>query len=162
MKKQLFVLLLICGTAPVLLTGSSYDPYAHRSHTPVFMEREALFSSVFYRETPRELENPGKIYARGHYIFVNERYKGVHIINNSDPATPRSEGFIVAPGCIDMAVKGDILYLDNAIDLVAFDLTARKEVGREKNVFPEPLSPQGWGVYGNRPEGMIVVGWRQR
>jgi hypothetical protein len=104
----------------------------------------------------------GKIYYRTPYIYVNERYKGVHVINNSDPERPVKEGFILAPGCIDMAVKGNILYLDNAVDLVSFDLDGRQVTKRIRNVFPEPLPPDDFrfSVF-NRPEGYVLVEWKK-
>ena len=108
------------------------------------------------------MENVGKIYARESYLFVNERYEGIHVINNTNPRQPRAEGFIVAPGCIDMAVKGDILYLDNAVDLVAFNLTTKQVTERIKNVFPEPFAPDNSYVNtSNRPENFVLVGWKR-
>ncbi|MDL2320681.1 hypothetical protein LJC45_06085, partial [Alistipes sp. OttesenSCG-928-B03] len=102
----------------------------------------------------------GKIYAKPPYIFINERYKGVHVIDNSNPEDPEQIGFIVAPGCVDMAVKGDIMYLDNAVDLVAFDLTQKKVTERIRNIFPEHRAPNGDSYYGYRDRDMILVGWR--
>jgi hypothetical protein len=91
----------------------------------------------------QEMENPGKIYVYGNYMFMNEKGKGIHIINISDKANPVTESFIKIPGNIDMAVQGTYLYADNFIDLVVFDLSDLdniKEVGRELNVFPENVS----------------------
>ncbi len=159
MKKSiLFSLLLLgLGTA-LLLRGESlrYDRY-----TPLFMKRADLEKSVSWEDAARTMADPGKIYVRGTELFINEKYKGVHVVDNSDPTNPRFKAFIVAPGCIDMAVKGDILYLDNAVDLVAFDLNARQVTERIKNFFPEHLAPDGRsGNYWDRPQDMILVGWR--
>jgi hypothetical protein len=63
------------------------------------MTRADLEKSVFYQPVGRNLEDPGKIYYKFPYIYVNEKYKGIHLINNSDPQNPVKEGFIVAPGC---------------------------------------------------------------
>jgi hypothetical protein len=132
-------------------------------YTPVYMERSELEKSVQYLSTSRDLINPGKIYYKSPYIYVNERYKGIHVINNSNPTDPVREGFILAPGCLDMAIKGDMLYLDNAVDLVTFDLSSRKVINRIPNVFPEPVSPDGPDyVYVKRPEGLIVVSWKRK
>jgi hypothetical protein len=130
-------------------------------YTPVMMKRADLERSVNYQPGERALSNPGKIYAKPPYIFVSERYKGVHVINNTDPAHPVKEAFITAPGCLDMAVKGDIIYLDNAVDLVAFDFAARRVTQRLRNVLPEPLAPDKSGYYSQREEGMIVVEWKK-
>jgi hypothetical protein len=128
---------------------------------PIFMKRADLEQSVKYATESRPLKNPGKIYCKDHYIYVNELYKGVHVINNSNPAHPVNEGFIIVPGCIDMAVKGNILYVDNAVDLVAFDLITKQVTQRIKEVLPEPSSPGYWNYYPyNRPKDMILVGWK--
>lgn len=72
---------------------------------------------------PRELKNPGKIYYYNDYLMVNEVREGIHIIDNSDPKNPNTVAFIEIPGNVDMAVKNNILYADNYIDLLAIDIT---------------------------------------
>jgi len=157
MKKVIF-LLVMASLATMAFRSDSYEAY-----TPIFMSRQTLENSVMYIAGARDMKQTGKIYYRTPYIYVNERYKGVHVINNSDPARPVNEGFILAPGCIDMAVKENILYLDNAVDLVSFDLDSKQETKRIRNVFPEPLPPEDFFSYGffNRPEGYILVGWKK-
>ena len=145
-----------------LLTSLSADTPYWPSYYPVFMERTELEKSVFYKSGERAMENPGKIYYKEPYIYINERYKGVHIVNNSDPANPIKEGFITAPGCIDIAVKGSIMYLDNAVDLVAFDLNTKNETSRIKEILPEPIAPAGVYYSYERPNDMILVGWNKR
>src|SRR5580765_5476223 len=56
---------------------------------------------------PTSLENTGKIYIYGHYIFLNEISKGIHIIDNRDPSHPKNLSFINIPGNEDLAVKGN-------------------------------------------------------
>ncbi|MDR1170068.1 MAG: hypothetical protein LBK97_04445 [Prevotellaceae bacterium] len=160
-KRFLKTALLFAFTALMAVHGSSegdyYDYYA------VYMDRENLERSVFYVDTGKEITNPGKIYYARQYIYVNEKYKGVHVIDNSSPEKPVKQGFIMAPGCIDMAVKGDIMYLDNAVDLVSFDLIGRKETSRIKKVFPELEHPRGYiRYYEDRPENLILVEWVKR
>jgi hypothetical protein len=131
---------------------------------PVFMKRADLEQSIKYVAENRPLKNPGKIYCKDHYIYVNELYKGVHVINNSNPSHPVQEGFIVIPGCVDMAVKENTLYVDNSVDLVAFDLTTRQVTQRIKEVLPEPPAP-GYAVYYpvyDRPKDMILVAWKAK
>ncbi|MDR2120150.1 MAG: hypothetical protein LBP64_04660 [Tannerella sp.] len=151
----------LAATFVFLLFGSvSVLPPYGAGYSPVFMERDELERSVFYIPGERTPANPGKIYCRSPYIFVNERYKGIHVINNSDPANPVHEGFIVAPGCIDMAMKGDVLYLDNAVDLVAFDFATKQVTERIRNVMPEPVAPNKMYWHGDRGEkALILVGW---
>jgi len=73
-------------------------------------------------ESPRELENPGKMYFYNDYILVNELKQGVHIINNKDPLNPINESFLSIPGNVDIAVKDNFLYADNYIDLLSIDI----------------------------------------
>jgi len=154
MKKTLLLFLLVAfaGTA-----SSSKDG----AYTPVYMSRESLDNSVLYVSTVRPMVQTGKIYYCNSYIYVNECFNGVHIINNTDPTHPAYEGFIEAPGCIDMAVKGNIIYLDNAVDLVSFDLDSKQVTKRIQNVFPEPLPPSDFRIDkgGKRPKGSILVAW---
>lgn len=147
-----------------ILSSASYYyyewyEYEYRSYIPVFMKKADLKNSVSYSSGKRDMVMPGKIYYRDSYIFVNEKYKGVHIINNTNPTNPIGEGFIIAPGCIDMAVKGDVIYLDNSVDLVAFDLTTKQVTKRIENIFPEPASPDNWIYNGSRPSESVIVGW---
>jgi hypothetical protein len=145
-----------------VLTTSYSDPYyGNNTYIPVFMKRADLDESVFYQSAVREMENPGKIYYKTPYIYVNEKYKGVHVIDNSDPFDPKRTGFIMAPGCLDMAVKGDIMYLDNAVDLVAFNLITKQVTKRIREVFPEPLSPDNETFYKPNREEYILVAWKK-
>ena len=161
MSKKLFVLFV----APFIFTACPYPfgYYEEEAYTPIYVSRETLDNSVIFINEARNMEQTGKIYYRAPYIFVNERYKGVHLINNEDPYNPVVEGFILAPGCIDMAVKGNIIYLDNAVDLVSFDLVSKEVTSRIRNIFPELLPPDDifHYRYENRPEGYIIVRWEK-
>ncbi|MDR6564146.1 MULTISPECIES: hypothetical protein [unclassified Arcicella] len=86
----------------------------------------------------QDLVNPGKIYVKDNYLFINEIKKGFHVIDNSNPASPKAIAFIQVLGNIDIAVQDNILYADSYTDFVAFDIsnpTAIKEVSRVNEVF---------------------------
>jgi hypothetical protein len=74
-------------------------------------------------ETSHLIKTPGKIFVRGNYIFLNEIDRGVHIIDNSNPAIPVTVSFINIAGNQDIAVKGNILYADQFADLVTIDIS---------------------------------------
>ena len=156
MNKSKLLLAVVC----IALTAC--PPYIEEpTYMPIYMSRENLENSVKFIPGEREINETGKIYFREPYIFLNERYKGIHVINNSDPYNPVKEGFIVVPGCIDMAAKDNILYFDNAVDLVSFNLTSKMVTSRIRNVLPEPLPPDNIFTYRSdiRPEGHIIVDW---
>ena len=151
-----------------LITGFDTEP-AYYEYEPIFMERSEMEASLKL-EAPRPVQNPGKIYLKDNYIFINEKYRGIHLIDNSNPEEPDNFAFIHIDGCIDMAVNGNVLYADNAVDLVAIslnsELTGIEVSSRIKNVFPEPVSPDGreLSYYENaaRPENTILVRWRKK
>lgn len=106
-------------------------------YEPVYMSEQEFTNSVGM-ETARELNKPGKIYFYNDYLFVNEVNKGVHIIDNSDPASPAKVGFINIPANKDIAVKDNLLYADSNSDLLVFDIKDLQNpelVKRVENVF---------------------------
>jgi len=84
---------------------------------------------------------------------------------------PKNLGFISVPGCVDMAMRYDCLYVDNGVDLVTIDLgagvTNMVVTDRIKYVFPELAPPDGKTMNPqflaeNRPEGTIIIGWEPK
>jgi len=75
-------------------------------------------------------------------LFIVDHLKGIHILNNSDPAAPVAISFISIPGCTSVAVSGNFLYVNNITDLVTLDITDPLNaviVDREPNLYPSPL-----------------------
>ncbi len=163
-KKLLFSVAIILS---VILSSWIWGDFTNYSqYSPILMTREQLNNSV-HIESPRQLCQTGKIYYKDGYIFVNELYRGIHVIDNHDPANPEPVCFVVVPGCIDVAIKNDVLYADNAVDLIALklndDFTQVTVTQRIKNVFPEMTPPDGLPVKydANRPENTVIVGWEK-
>lgn len=106
-------------------------------YEPVYMSHDE-FTSAVKMEGSRELSEPGKIYFYNGYLFVNEVDKGVHIIDNTDPASPTPVGFINIPANKDIAVKDDLLYADSHSDLLVFnieDMQNAELIARKEGVF---------------------------
>ena len=107
------------------------------------------------------MENPGKIVLLGNYIFLNEVDKGIHVIDNRNPALPRNAAFISVPGNMDLAVKGNILYADLYTDLVTLDISDPLNVVVKKydeGVFP--FRTYGNGFYNDSTK--IITNWIKR
>jgi hypothetical protein len=102
-------------------------------YKPVYTTAEEI-RAAFKFMPPEVIHFPGKIYLLGNYLFVNEINEGIHIIDNSDPANPQKVGFINIPGNHDMAAKGDILYADSYIDLLAIDVSNLSDVKIVKRI----------------------------
>ena len=153
----------------VMLASTDSDDYNPSGYFPILMEREQLEKSVIYRET-QEIVDPGKIYYKDGFIFLNEKYKGIHVIDNSNPSDPQNIGFINIPGCIDIAIKNTSLMADNAVDLVTVDIRDFPQIAvtsRIRNAFPESTPPGETSIpymfsSGNRPDNTIIVGWERQ
>ncbi len=74
-------------------------------------------------ESQRTLRNPGKIYYYNELIFINEKNEGIHVFDNFNPESPINLGFMPIPGNVDIAIRGDILYADNYMDLLAINIS---------------------------------------
>jgi hypothetical protein len=131
---------------------------------PVIMERADLEKSIKLIE-PQTIKDFGKIYIKDSLLFVNEKYEGVHILDNSDPSNPENLGFIVIPGNIDISITNNIIYADNSVDLVAIKYNSNgvEVVDRNREVFPELNAPDGgnysYNALNDRPENSVIVKW---
>ncbi|MBK9733235.1 MAG: hypothetical protein IPO83_18440 [Chitinophagaceae bacterium] len=156
--------LAILSVTIMLFSGCLKDTctnvYSYKLYKPIYMGFDVLRSAV--KSLPAEdLKSTGKIYYKAPYIFISEVDKGIHIIDNTDPASPQNISFINIPGCIDIAVKDNILYADSYIDLVAIDIKDPlnvKEVSRTMNVFPNRTYTNGWSF---DPANGVITGWTE-
>jgi hypothetical protein len=135
---------------------------------PIMMSRADLEAS-FAIEPAREIEKPGKLWVYNNFIMLIEQYRGIHIIDNSDPNNPQRVAFIRIEGCTEVAVREGILYANNAVDLVGVkataDFSSLEIVSRNRDVMPVISSPEPWDdeYYLSRiPDDMIIVRWEPR
>jgi hypothetical protein len=89
-------------------------------YKPVYASDEEV--SILF-EAARPLKKPGKIYAYGHYLLVNEKGEGIHFFDNTNPEDPQQLGFLRVYGNIDMAIRNNILFVDHIGDLVSLDIS---------------------------------------
>ena len=137
----------------------------HCTHTykyfvPVYQTSAEVRANIRSNQ-PREIERPGKLFIKGNYIFLNEVDKGVHIINNSNPANPQNVAFIDIPGNMDLAVKGDFLYADLYTDLVTIDISDPLRANVKSisaNAFPDRTYSNGFMP----DQSQIIVDWIER
>ncbi len=153
---------LILGAFYLLTLMSCSDKIEEtfKVNSPVYMTYNDLRSSFKVAEA-QDIIQPGKIYFKDNYIFVNEYQKGIHVINNQDPNNPVIEKFIEIPGNVDMAVKGNMLYADSYVDLLTIDISDLDnivEVDRDTSVFPYilPLYEDGIIDEVDQNKGVVV------
>ncbi len=130
---------------------------------PVYLSYSELRAS-FKVADGQQIIHPGKIYFKDPYIFVNEYQKGIHVIDNTDPREPKIIKFLEIPGCVDLAIRDNILYADSYVDLVALDISNLddiREVRRIQNVFPYMIPDCENGVVeGVDMDKGIVTAWK--
>jgi hypothetical protein len=107
--------------------------------------------------TPQPVVNPGKMYVWGKYVFLNEIYKGIHIIDVGEPAHPKNMGFIPIPGNLDMSVSGNALYAGSYSDLAALDISDPLHISAK--AFVDKAFPDLYAYVqnGNNPDSVLVV-----
>ncbi|TRX48282.1 hypothetical protein FNH22_29350 [Fulvivirga sp. M361] len=126
---------------------------------PVYTSLSEIRTAVNVTE-PVEIKHTGKIFFKDNLLFVNEPNEGIHVIDNSDPSNPSPIAFITVPGSFDLAVKGNVLFTDSYIDLIAIDITDVRnanEIDRIENLFDGYNS---YGFYAD-PQLGIVTDWEE-
>lgn len=131
-------------------------------YSPVIMERTAFENSV--KSLPSQnIIKSGKIYIKDNLMFINEVNKGFHVYNYSNPQNPIRIGFIQILGATDLAIRDNIVYINQAVDLVTLEYNPSNNSiiikHRNKEVFPQKISPNG--SIANTTENQIVVDWIQ-
>ncbi len=136
MKKILGLLVVV-----VMVTTACTKDYVKESYTffrPVYKTKTEVRANI-KNSAAEQLVQPGKLFIKGNYVFLNELNKGVHIIDYSNPAAPKNISFINIPGNVDLAVRGNFLYADCYTDLVTIDISNPANVNLEaiiEGVFP--------------------------
>ncbi len=133
------------------------------AYDPVIMNRTDFERAVKLKQQENNIK-PGKIYIKDNLLFIADVNRGFHIYNYSDPANPEKIAFLNIPGATDVAIRDHILYINQAVDLVAIDYDPIQNTidvtNRTRNVFPDKMSPDGF--YSNRSsENKIVTDWKQ-
>jgi len=141
MKKNLINALVLLFVV-VLFTQCKKDEYELIQIAKMISVKEMRALPVGITKAV-QAKKTGKIYVYNDYLFINEPNEGIHIYNNSNPNAPVNVGFLQIPGNVDLAIYNNILYADNFIDLLAFDISNMnniKQVKRVTDVFQKAFS----------------------
>jgi len=135
----------------------------YKGYAPVYMSYEDLRSGISEVQGV-DLKNPGKIYYKDSYIFIVEELKGIHVYDNTNPASPVKKVFVKIPGVVDISISGFIMYADSYVDLVVLDvenIDNIHEVGRIKEIIPYtvPSSPADFPTGNIDKENGVVIDW---
>jgi hypothetical protein len=162
--KRILTLPVFCLISVLFFSSCVKDKLTrtYTIYTPVYKTRAEVAANIKTNPS-REIGQAGKFFLYGRYILVNELDKGIHIIDNSKPATPKKIGFIDIPGNVDLAVKNNILYADLYSDLVTIDISDPANAKLKKvvrNAFPQRryVGNMGFVTDTNR----VIVEWAKK
>lgn len=159
-------LILLLMTSIVSCKDSMVEFRKYTANVPQYMSYDDLRKPVKSKPASA-IESAGKIYIQGNYLFVNEKYKGIHVFDNTNPASPVNLAFFDIPGNVDLAIKGNFLYADNYVDLIVLDIStihSPVEVARIKDIFPYtiPETVDAYPIANIEKEKGFDVGWYRR
>ncbi|MFP5436641.1 MAG: hypothetical protein ACLGH8_02555 [Bacteroidia bacterium] len=128
-------------------TGREDDMPPQSAYRAVTMPRD-VFENAITLTAAKPVYKAGKIYIKDNLMFVTEVNKGFHIYDYTDPANPRKKAFLEIAGATDVAIRGNNLYINQAVDLVTlvYDNNQITLGGRTRNIFPQKASPDGHAV----------------
>jgi hypothetical protein len=137
MQKFLLLLALVIGIAGCDPRTEDLPQPAQQAYIPVYYKSENIAVTKF--TSARAMQRAGKQYVIGGLLLQNEINEGIHIIDVTNPSSPKKLGFLEIPLCTEIAVKQGFLYTNNYDDLLVFDLRGPGEpklLKRIENVFP--------------------------
>jgi hypothetical protein len=130
------------------------------NYKPVIMSR-ANFENAVGTLPAKNIVKSGKIYIFDNFLFISEVNDGFHVYNYQNPTNPVPLVYIKAPGATDLAIRNNILYINQATDLITLKFnnqtSAFEFMHRNLNVFPQKIAPDGFSVPVNPNE--IIVNW---
>lgn len=111
---------------------------------------------------PEPITETGKIYVKDGFLFINQPNKGFHVFDNSNPSAPVNMAFIKVLGSSDLSIKNEVLYINNATDLIAvkpnFTNSTIEITKRISNTFPELAAPNNC-CYNNTGDNEVIINW---
>lgn len=155
--RPLFALFILALSFSSCIQETCEEDRLVRGFDPITVSADEWRSSSFICGAPLEVCEATSFYVYQNYLFMVENGQGLHIFDNSDSNNPVPITFMDAPGGQGISVRNDILYMNQYVDLVAFDLSNPENptlIGRTEDVF-EPYSVFAEVINGNQ----FVVDW---
>ncbi len=125
MKHKILPLVLFVAVCLQLTSCNNDDDISVETvavTVPVIKSKSEFRNSITIGDA-QPTNSDGKIYVYTDLLFYIAQNSGIHIFNNQNPASPVNLAFIQLDGVNDISVKNNILYADNYMDLVVFDIS---------------------------------------
>lgn len=99
------------------------DYVTYTINRPVYEVSQEVKSAA-RMQAPVALNNLGAFVLYNKHMYINEKNKGIHVVDYSNPSSPVNKGFIPVPGNQGIAIKNDVLYADCYSDLMMLKIQA--------------------------------------
>ena len=166
-NKYLFLFLIFSFAG---LTSCIFDedppPDNVFGNAPIYLQKTNSDTITFL--SPQPTINGGKIYLKGDLLFQVELYKGIHIVDISDPENAKKIGFYEIFGCTQLTMQDQYMYANSAAAFIVIDisvLTAPRVVSYDPDYFNSiafPPPPDEGYFECIDPSKGIVTGWERK
>jgi hypothetical protein len=167
-NNKITILTTLAFIAISSLVACTKNPYnlTVKGYAPIYENTE---NSKIKSMPAQAYTNSGKIYQKGNTTYQIDNELGIHVIDCNNVQAPVKIAFLSIKGISEMAIKDNILYTDNGIDLVAIDISDInniKEVDRIKDAYEisSRVVPPHTGSYFecvDQTKGR-VIGWESK
>ena len=152
---------LLIPTTGCFKDGSSAQLTHYTLHFPVYGSKAAALAAI-NGNAGKKIDSVGKIYISGSRIFISEPDKGIHVIDNSNPSSPRQIAFLSIPGNQDIAIKGNTLYVDMYADLLAIDISDLRQVKVTTTIEGFFKGRNLVNGYASSKAGEVILDWKTK
>ena len=155
--KNIFVSLVIFLVGSLALNScrSTCDQTVYyNAKIPVYGSLNSIRTS-FAIQGVQPMDSIVNIVELDHAYFLEEKNKGVHVIDKKSFTSPTRTAFINAPGCLSIAGSGTTLYIGQATDLLTIDVADLNNITKTKvvqNLFNEDFVKEDSFIIGYRSE----------
>lgn len=149
------VAILLCAGLNSCLKDVAVQKYTY--YVPEYKLKTEVLADMT-SSAPEPIVLPGRIVVKGNYIYINEMGKGIHVIDYSQPSSPKNISYIPIPGNGNLNIQGNYLYADEYTDLITLDISNPldvKPVGATAKVFQET------DYYPYSDSNYIIARWRR-
>lgn len=143
MKKVIFPLLLLTAIAFQSCTKDfGKVEVTYTKATAVYSDLSEMRAIPLMGEV-QPVVNPGKIFVAEDLILIGEEEKGIHVVDNTDPANPSAQAFINIPKNREYYIEGDHLYAESLYDMLKIDISDKNNpilISRVENAFAQDIT----------------------
>lgn len=94
--------------------------------TAVYGDLESIRNTPLIGEA-QPISNAGKVFVAHNLLLIGEEGQGIHVVDNTNPASPINLSFINIPGNREFFVQDNTLYAESNYDMLKIDITNKNQ-----------------------------------